>query len=360
LKLINTISRVAAAGALAAGLGMVAWAAPSAASSTAGAVVPKPKLTQWRLPSDSNPGGVVTGPDGHLWATEEFGGTIDRVTMSGQITRFHLTGVKGYPNYITVGPDRALWFTVEPNNVNDTGEGIGRITTSGQFKFWPMPRISGSPADPQDIVAGPDDTLWFTFSTKSQEGGVGRVSLSDPSKVTVYSLGPKTLPLTIVPGPDRTFWFTEEGANRIGSITMAGAMKTYPVPGAPFGLTPSPTGGFWFTQYQGNRVGQITRDGKVTECPTFGAVNTHPSFILHKNGNFWLLQSGELDRKPPVEARLTAMDARCQHASWALPDGARADPWYLGSGPGDTLAFTQFMPEAVGKVTFEPGRALGR
>lgn len=47
------------------------------------------------------------------------------------------------------------------------------------------------------------------------------------------------------------------------------------------------------------------------------------------------------------------MDYQCHEHSWALPDGKGTLPWYLGSGPGESLAFTQTDPDAMGKITFE-------
>lgn len=359
LKLISHMYRVGAIGVAATASCMVVSAAASSASSATVRAPVRPKITTYRLPEDSNPGGVVKGPDGNLWATEKWAGVIDRLTPSGELTPYRLDGLNGFPNYITVGADHALWFTVEPNEVDDTGQGIGRITTSGQFSFWPIPTIFGSPDSPQGIVAGPRDTLWFTFHTKKEggvgAGGIGRVTLSDPGKVTAFSLGPHSGPLTIVRGRDRTFWFTEETADRIGSITTSGTIRTYPADGHPFGLTASPAGGFWFTEYQGNRVGQITPDGHVTQCPTFGPLDTFPTFILRKNGYFWLFQSGDPESSPAVEAHLTAMDYQCRKQSWALPDGHDTSPWYLGSGAGESLAFTQGLPDAVGRITFDAG-----
>ncbi len=353
MKLISPKLRAGAVGVVGTAICVVALAASSGASFAAVRVTLKPKITPYALPAHSNPGGVVTGPDGNLWTTELWGAVIDRLTPSGELTSYQLPGLSGFPNYITVGPDHALWFTVAPNEDEGTGQGIGRITTSGQFSFWPIPTIFDSPDSPQDIIAGPRDTLWFTFHTKNREGGIGRVTLSDPGKVTAFSLGRESDPLTIVHGPKQTFWFTEEIADRIGSITEDGAIKTYPVDGHPFGLTASPAGGFWFTEYLGNRVGQITRGGHVTQCPPFGPDNTFPTFIVRKNGHFWLFQSGQAGGEHPVEAHLTAMDYRCHEQSWALPDGKDTLPWYLGSGPGDSLAFTLTEPDAVGRITFE-------
>lgn len=359
MKLTTTILRVGAVGGLAAALCVGVSAGASAASSGTAPSNVKPKFTTHALADDSNPGGVAKGPDGDLWATELYAGVIDRVTPGGHITPFHLKGIKGFPNYITVGPDHALWFTVEPNTEDDTGQGIGRITTEGKYSFWPMHEIFGSPVSPQDIVAGAGNTLWFTFTTKSQEGGIGRIHLSDPGRVTAFKTGPSTGPLTIVAASDGTFWFTEETADKIGRITPAGKIETHHAPGGPFGLTPAPGGGFWFTEYHGNRVAKIAHDGQVTECPTLGPKDTLPTFIVHKAGYFWLFESGDPEGQPAVAARLTAVAADCHATSWPLPAGKQADPWYLGDGFGNTLAFSQFAPAALGTIALDPTGGRG-
>jgi virginiamycin B lyase len=349
--------RVGSIAVVATALCMVGSAASSGASSGTAPVTGTPKFTLHSLPDDSNPGAVVKGPDGSLWATELFGRAIDRLTPTGQFRAFRL-GIAGYPNYITVGADHALWFTVEPNNLPPDegyhGQGIGRITTSGHFTFWRIPTLLGKPDSPQELVAGPGDTLWFTFITKDGGGGIGRTTLSDPGRVTAFPLGSGSTPKAIVRGPEDTFWFTDELGNRIGRITTGGEVKTYRVVGHPFGLTASPGGGFWFTEYDGNRVGQITLNGHVTECPKFGQAHTSPSFIVHKNGLFWLFRQGNSDLG--LVGHLTAVDDQCHSKSWTMPPVGRY-PWYLADGPGDSLAFTQDTPAAMGKITFESGPA---
>jgi virginiamycin B lyase len=61
------------------------------------------------LPPDAFPEGIVTGPDGNLWFTENATSAIGRITPDGQITNHFLHGHT--PQSITVGPDGALWFT---------------------------------------------------------------------------------------------------------------------------------------------------------------------------------------------------------------------------------------------------------
>jgi hypothetical protein len=63
-------------------------------------------------------------------------------------------------------------------------------------------------------------------------------------------------------------WFTEEGANKIGRITIAGAVSEYAIPTAssqPEDITMGPDGALWFTELKGNKIGRITTVGAVTE-----------------------------------------------------------------------------------------------
>jgi hypothetical protein len=71
--------------------------------------------------------------------------------------------VGGAPKGITTGPDGALWFT------ESQGNQIGRITTSGQLRDFPLPTLHLPPtpnstlsSSPEGIRAGSDEALGFT------------------------------------------------------------------------------------------------------------------------------------------------------------------------------------------------------
>jgi streptogramin lyase len=66
--------------------------------------------------------GISLGPDGALWFTENSGNQIGRITTSGQIREFLIPAADSHPDGITLGPDRALWFT------EFAGNRIGRIS----------------------------------------------------------------------------------------------------------------------------------------------------------------------------------------------------------------------------------------
>ncbi|MBV8722610.1 MAG: Virginiamycin B lyase, partial [Candidatus Eremiobacteraeota bacterium] len=57
----------------------------------------------------------------------------------------------------TVGPDGAIWFTVQTSS---TIESIGRISTAGVMTLYP---VETTPANslPAGITKGPDGAMWF-------------------------------------------------------------------------------------------------------------------------------------------------------------------------------------------------------
>ena len=68
-------------------------------------------ITEYPVPVNSGPYGIVTGPDGALWFTEYFGNTIGRITTVGVVTEYAVSTADSEPTGITAGPDNALWFT---------------------------------------------------------------------------------------------------------------------------------------------------------------------------------------------------------------------------------------------------------
>src|SRR5581483_11295678 len=81
---------------------------------------------------NSQPAGITTGPDGHLWFTEFTADKIGRITPAGAITEFPLPA-KGGPYGIAAGPDGNLWFALQK------ADSIGRMTPTGVVKVFPIP-----------------------------------------------------------------------------------------------------------------------------------------------------------------------------------------------------------------------------
>jgi streptogramin lyase len=168
------------------------------------------KLSYYSLPASSNCLGfgpaITRGPDGNLWFTgwykksdQDLGGEILKITTSGEITEYLLGASKGiyiYPADITSGPDGNLWFT------SMTESKIGKISTSGSVTVY---SLTGN-AQPRKIASGSDGNLWFTELSHN----IGKISTSGEAEH--YSLGIYA-GYGITSGPDGNIWITTVEGN---------------------------------------------------------------------------------------------------------------------------------------------------
>ncbi|MBV8433245.1 MAG: hypothetical protein JO029_03075 [Candidatus Eremiobacteraeota bacterium] len=151
----------------------------------------------------SHPTGIAMGPDGNLWFVECSGDKIAEVTTAGAFSEYlnplssaELTG-------ITAGPGNAMWYT---------GLGDGTITkfpvTAASFS---IASVSGAP---DNIALGPDGALWFTDQVNNVIGRYDGSFAVKTFSVPTASSGPSG----IVTGPDGAIWFTEQSTDKIGRL----------------------------------------------------------------------------------------------------------------------------------------------
>jgi len=146
---------------------------------------------------DSGPSGIAVGPDGALWFTEQSGDNIGRITTSGAFLEYPVPTPDSRPTGIAAGSDGALWFT------ETTSYKIGRIGTTGGILEYALAGLQF----PSWINAGPDGALWFTASNEGDFGVIGRISTV--GAVTSYSIaGFDGGAVQITTGPDGALWFT--------------------------------------------------------------------------------------------------------------------------------------------------------
>ena len=154
-------------------------------------------ITEFAIPSGSQPWGITTGPDGNLWFAQKDGnshgaiGTFSLATHS--FTMFPTTGVG--PTGITVGSDGNLWFTEYSGRIGEINP------TSHVINEFPVP-ISGGV--PYDITSGRDGNLWFTVASANPPGGplLGQINPSTDA-INVFPLSSATLRLW---DHDRSRW----------------------------------------------------------------------------------------------------------------------------------------------------------
>src|SRR5262249_1663288 len=76
------------------------------------------------------------------------------------------------------------------------------------------------------FAVGPDKNIWFT---DTQHRGIVRVTPA--GKITEYRPSSDVLAVGLAPGPDGNLWFTEgPESTKIGTITMDGVVREYPLP----------------------------------------------------------------------------------------------------------------------------------
>ncbi len=247
-------------------------------------------ITEYVLPPSRFPGAITVGPDGALWFVED--GRMGRITTAGTITEYP-TGVTGVEaGAIAAGPDGALWFT--------TTNSIGRMTTAGVVTQYPLPPTI---IDAGAITAGPDGALWFT-----NINSIGRITTA--GVITQFPLSPNDVALgSIVVGPDGALWFGEV-TGRIGRITTAGALTEYSLPTvntASQSITTAMDGSLWFTETKTTgvgglvQIGRITTAGVITEYPVPATLGAYPGGMTATlDGGVWFTQPGVSGFAPEI------------------------------------------------------------
>src|SRR5437667_4749746 len=148
---------------------------------------PASPFVDFPLPVSSNrPEGITAGPDDNVWFAASNGKKIGRITPSGTITEF---AVSGYAFGITAGPDGNLWFTEYVAAGNSFVGLIGRITPTGALTEFDCSCESAG-----GITTGSDGNLWFTYNT-----GIGRMTPSGTLPQFAITIGS---PAAITNGPD--------------------------------------------------------------------------------------------------------------------------------------------------------------
>jgi hypothetical protein len=136
----------------------------------------------------------VVGPDGTFWISA-YPNLLFRVKRSGEITTFTLPNPTEDAMDLAAGPDGSLWYA-------PTGtKAVGRITPAGQVQDFPLP------VDPTGAIArGSDGYVWVAtigFLYRFDSGGSStRYPLAFPGSVGIRHM---------IAGPDGSLWFTYSG-----------------------------------------------------------------------------------------------------------------------------------------------------
>src|ERR1700722_1251167 len=269
----------------------------------------------------SVPYGITLGPDVPLWLTNQtcsfctpaVPNKIGRIPLSGVISEFTIPS-GGVPYFITSGPDGALWFT-EPGCVTcnpSTPNRIGRITVAGVFSEFELANENDQQfTTVQAIAGGPDGALWYTKQgcpscVPAIPDTIGRITTAGVVTAEYPLPAPNSYPYAITNGPDTAGGFTELGCAgctpatpaKIGTITPGGVITEYPLAGNtnPTSITSGPDAAVWFTENDANKIGRISIAGAIeefqlsTDVPLLNGGYALPLAITNgPNGSLWFV-----------------------------------------------------------------------
>ncbi|MDO9407777.1 hypothetical protein [Patulibacter sp.] len=192
------------------------------------------------VPEDANIGvtSIALGPDKRYWYTaSDFTGAVGVATFGPRKddyeasfeAEYQLPAAveEGSPEDIVAGPDNAMWFTLP------FASAIGRVdVATGAITTYPTPAGSA----PTGITRGPDGALWFTDTGVAP--GIGRINpITKSILMRTDGLSPGAAPRRITPGPDGALWYADPGVDRVGRVDpvafLAGPAGTDEAPADP-------------------------------------------------------------------------------------------------------------------------------
>src|SRR5262249_33410063 len=235
-------------------------------------VDPAGRITDFAVPVPGVPWGITLGPNGTIaYDVYVIPGTIVIMTMDGHTTLFYEWPTRDNPNpepgKMTTAPDGSLWWLERFDN------GIGELTTSGVFHYYPIPTGGGDATNSgygagNIITVGPDGNIWFVEGSVSE---IGRITTD--GVITEFPVPAPEDPHAIVAGPDGNLWFTEAKMARIGVMSTSGELlheyQVPPLPGSGTalelgGIALGSDGNLYFATNQ-DSMGMITTNGEISE-----------------------------------------------------------------------------------------------
>jgi virginiamycin B lyase len=238
--------------------------------------------------------GIALGPDGNAYFAERH--AIGRVTTSKQISTLPIKPDIGPPQSLILGPDRNLWFVVAPEDERAYGDIIVRITLSGHVTmFQPKPRMIV-----HGMAAGNDGNIWLTVAYPHEIARMttnGRVISQYLIHGDASTCGANCEPYAIVAGPDGGMWFNA-GLRVIGSVSSTGTIRLFALLHRTFDMLYQPDalaigkdGRLWFSEAVSKLVGTITSSGVTREYTVPGVLaDVFPSIARGGDNSMWFTE----------------------------------------------------------------------
>jgi virginiamycin B lyase len=274
----------------------------------------KRSITVYPIPSGASPFGIVRGPDGNMWFTEQFpSGSIGRVTPSGVVTEFRVS--KSGDEKCIIAGRGVLWFASNQSRL------IGKISTSGHATTYTAPGIA-----PYCVALGSDANVWFTDTANV---AIGRLNAISGHIVEFKLANSSSVPLEIAKGRDGNVWFSDGGLGMVGKVTPTGSITEYALPSgsssSPYGIAEGPDGAIYVGEVLAGNIARVTTAGAITEYH----VGTVSPAALSQGPDRQIWFTGSTATSPDGIERFIVATHKVQPIA-IPPNGARA----LATAPG--------------------------
>jgi uncharacterized repeat protein (TIGR01451 family) len=258
------------------------------------------------------PGGIVAGTSGELWFARGPGGIVEYKPSDGSFTTFtqYTKNADGSSSTTSIGSTTALVVVYDQGLSNlaiyfndQYNNAIGKLSAvDGSITEYPIePGVSLAPRalTPFGMAEGPDGNIWFTEQSANK---IGRMTLSGAMS-EFFIQHSNAQPEGIAAGPDGNLWFTEENSQQIGRITPAGKdaggavtiKDDYTLVSGidlPTGIITGPDHKLWFTEAAGNRIGQLDPStGAINEFDLPTAAQGPAGITVGPDGNIWFTEA---------------------------------------------------------------------
>jgi virginiamycin B lyase len=260
-----------------------------------------------------------------------------------ELKQFVIPNHNAFPEDAIAAPDGSLWFTEAKANA------IGRLDVlSGDFREFPL-RVTDS--RPHSLAADRDGNIWFTANAA---GYIGKL---DPKTggVTEYRMPDARAkdPHSLAFAPDGSLWFTVLQASAVGRLDPASGkvnLLLVDQPGAqPYDIGVDRNGAAYFSEYGLNLIRRIdpqTMQTRVYHLPA-GARARGLAVSWHdENALFYTdFARGKL-------GRLDIQSGAIQE--WSSPNGATAQPYAISLAHDGAVWFSETGPRPSTIVRFDP------
>jgi streptogramin lyase len=280
-------------------------------------------------------GGLVEGPDGHLWFANQNANLGELDPATNQITLHPIT-TSSYLYDVTVGGDGNIWFTIPTDGLGKVGRYNPTTDTYTLFS------VGSSLTFPGKITTAADGTLWVLAGGP----GAGRVNLNGTFGPVASGIGSAG---DIIAGPDGNIWVTKANSGdamlRIDPATGASVAFPFDSNGGvtepnPRQMTIGPDDNIWFSY--GNGPGGRGGIGRyVIATDTFTYFNNatieenNKGLTFGPDGNLWYLRGNVTGSQANQIVRMTTTGSRTSFGATGYPTGPA--PQEIVFGPADDL-----------------------